>query len=112
MDVNKDGIFKSEQDEFIEIVNISGIALDISNLLISDNTKVRHTVPFGTVLQNLEPIVHFLLEYIEVVVHDAAKLLTHFCNVFIYLVKHRHIFSLDYNAFRREELLDIKEYAG
>lgn len=59
VDVNKDGVFKSDQDEFIEIVNVSGSILDISNLLISDNVKVRHTIPQGTVLQNFEPIVIF-----------------------------------------------------
>lgn len=59
LDTNKDGIFKSDQDEFIEIVNISGASLDISDLLISDNTRIRHTLPPNTILQDLEPIVIF-----------------------------------------------------
>ncbi len=58
-DTNKDGIFKSDQDEFVEIVNISGSSLDLSGLLISDGVKVRHTVPFGTILNNLEPLIIF-----------------------------------------------------
>lgn len=59
LDTNNDGIFKSDQDEFIEIVNISDTTLDVSDLLISDNTRVRHTLPPNTVLQKLEPIIIF-----------------------------------------------------
>lgn len=59
IDVNKDSIFKSDQDEFVELVNVSGDALDISGLIISDNQKVRHVIVDGTVLEYLEPIVIF-----------------------------------------------------
>ncbi|KAF0190365.1 MAG: hypothetical protein FD167_6118, partial [bacterium] len=58
-DTNNDGVFKSDEDEFIEIVNISGLSLDISNLIISDNTKSRHVIPSGIVLENLEPLIIF-----------------------------------------------------
>lgn len=57
VDVNGDGKFDFSEDEFVEIVNISGMALDISGLILSDKTKVRHIFPFGTVLDNLQPIV-------------------------------------------------------
>lgn len=59
LDVNGDGVFQSSDDEFIEIVNVSGKELDISGLIISDKTKIRHTIPSGTILQNLEPLVIF-----------------------------------------------------
>ena len=59
LDTNKDSIFKSDQDEFIEIVNISGIPLDLSNLTISDNIRSRHIIPVGTILNNLEPLIIF-----------------------------------------------------
>ncbi len=58
-DTNKDGVFKSDQDEFIEIINISGNPLDIGDLTLSDNTRIRHTFPTNTILQNLEPIIVF-----------------------------------------------------
>jgi hypothetical protein len=58
-DTNKDSIFKSDQDEFIEIVNVTSSPLDISDLLISDNTRVRHTMPPNTILQGFESIVIF-----------------------------------------------------
>ncbi len=59
LDTNKDSIFKSDQDEFIEIVNVSGIPLDLTNLIISDNIRSRHIIPAGTILNNLEPLIIF-----------------------------------------------------
>ena len=59
VDVNGDGIFNSGDDEFVEIVNVSGSDLDISGLTLSDKTKIRHIIPAGTILQNLQPLVIF-----------------------------------------------------
>ena len=49
-DANGDGVRNGSADEFVEIVNVSGAALDISNWTISDAVAVRHTFPVGTIL--------------------------------------------------------------
>ncbi|BCX50394.1 endonuclease I [Haloferula helveola] len=48
-DANGDGTADTD-DEFIEIVNLSGGALDISGVTISDSSFERHVFPQGTVL--------------------------------------------------------------
>ncbi len=47
-DANGDGIVNTTQDEFVEIVNVSGAAVDISGWTLSDAIGVRHTFPSGT----------------------------------------------------------------
>jgi len=51
-DANGDGVNDTTQDEFVEIVNISGAAMDLSNWSLSDVTGVRHVFPVGTVVEN------------------------------------------------------------
>ena len=49
-DANGDGTRDSSDDEFIELVNVSGADLDISGWSISDAVQVRHTFPSGSVI--------------------------------------------------------------
>jgi predicted extracellular nuclease len=49
-DANGDGISNYSADEFVEIVNISGVDQDISGWTLSDGYSVRHTFPPGTVV--------------------------------------------------------------
>lgn len=49
-DANGDGIRDSSDDEFIEIVNVSGADLDISGWSLSDAVQVRHTFPSNTII--------------------------------------------------------------
>lgn len=49
-DANGDGTRDSSDDEFVEIVNVSGSDLDISGWSISDGVSVRHTFPTNTVI--------------------------------------------------------------
>ncbi len=49
-DANGDGVRDGSEDEFLEIVNISGAELDISGWMLSDAVAVRHTFPAGSVL--------------------------------------------------------------
>ena len=49
-DANGDGTRDSSDDEFIEIVNISGADLDVSGWSISDAVQVRHTFSSGSVI--------------------------------------------------------------
>lgn len=49
-DANGDGTRDANDDEFIEFVNGSFSAMDISGYTISDLTAVRHTFPSGTVI--------------------------------------------------------------
>ncbi len=49
-DANGDGTRDSSDDEFIEIVNVSGADLDVSGWSISDAVQVRHTFPDNTVI--------------------------------------------------------------
>ena len=50
LDTNGDGVVEQREDEFVELVNISGETVDISGWTISDRTKVRHVFPDPTVL--------------------------------------------------------------
>ena len=58
-DANGDGTRDSSEDEFIELVNISGADLDISGWTIADGFSTRHTFPAGTVLTDQCAIVVF-----------------------------------------------------
>jgi uncharacterized repeat protein (TIGR01451 family) len=49
-DANGDGSINAGEDEFIEIVNNSEDALDLSGWTLSDEVAVRHTFPEGTVV--------------------------------------------------------------
>lgn len=49
-DTNFDGVTNFVGDEFIELVNISGAILDITGWVVSDNERVRHVFPAGSVL--------------------------------------------------------------
>jgi hypothetical protein len=63
-DANQDGVFNTSQDEFVELVNTSAGALDISGWTIRDGAggvggTIRHTFPDGTVLESGCAIVVF-----------------------------------------------------
>ena len=58
-DANGDGTVSTTQDEFVEIVNTSGVAVDISGWTLSDAVSVRHTFPAGTVVPNGCPVLVF-----------------------------------------------------
>ncbi|MCI0696641.1 lamin tail domain-containing protein [candidate division KSB1 bacterium] len=58
-DANGDGTIDTGQDEFIELVNVSGAALDISGWTLSDAVQVRHTFPAGTTVTNQCGIIVF-----------------------------------------------------
>jgi predicted extracellular nuclease len=49
-DANGDGVANFSDDEFVEIVNVSGAAQDISGWTLADGFNVRHTFPAGTVI--------------------------------------------------------------
>ncbi len=49
-DANRDGVRSSDDDEFVELVNSSVAAVDISGWTLSDEINVRHTFPGGTVI--------------------------------------------------------------
>ena len=50
-DSNNDGVFDSRQDEFVELFNPTGDAIDLSGATISDQARVRGVFPDGTVLE-------------------------------------------------------------
>lgn len=57
-DANQDGLLDIQQDEFIEIVNTTGVALDLSGWQIRDVVGLRHVFPAGTVVaQNCAVVV-------------------------------------------------------
>lgn len=60
-DTNADGTINFIQDEFIELVNVTGGSIDISgySLWESDLGTARHVFPSGTILNSYEPIVIF-----------------------------------------------------
>jgi predicted extracellular nuclease len=49
-DANGDGVRNFSDDEFVEIVNASGAAVDISGWTLSDSSGVTHNFPAGTVI--------------------------------------------------------------
>jgi predicted extracellular nuclease len=58
-DANNDGTRDSSDDEFVEIVNVSGADLDISGWTLSDGVSERHTFPSGSVIADQCAIVVF-----------------------------------------------------
>lgn len=57
-DANGDGVRHFSDDEFVELVNATGGAVDISGWTLSDGA-VRHTFPTGTILPDQSAIVIF-----------------------------------------------------
>ncbi|MDH3253495.1 MAG: lamin tail domain-containing protein, partial [Acidobacteriota bacterium] len=51
-DANGDGTRDSSADEFVELVNNTGSAMDISGWTLADGFSVRHTFPAGTLVLN------------------------------------------------------------
>jgi hypothetical protein len=49
-DSNRDGVISSDDDEFLELVNISDQALDLSGWMVWDGVRLRFTFPEGTIL--------------------------------------------------------------
>ncbi|MGB8507375.1 MAG: lamin tail domain-containing protein [Pyrinomonadaceae bacterium] len=58
-DANRDGTRSADDDEFIELLNISAGPLDISGLRISDATNVRYTIPANTFINGGQSLVVF-----------------------------------------------------
>ncbi len=58
-DANGDGVRDFSDDEFVEIVNNSGGAVDISGWTLADGAGVRHTFPAGTVVADQCSVVVF-----------------------------------------------------
>ncbi len=58
-DANGDGIVDTTQDEFVEIVNVTGHNVDISGWTVHDGVGARHTFPSGTVVGDQCAIVVF-----------------------------------------------------
>jgi len=50
-DANNDGLVHSDDDEFLEFVNIGELDLDLSGWSISDSLKIRYIFPDGTILK-------------------------------------------------------------
>lgn len=51
-DANNDGLVHSDDDEFLEFVNIGEVDLDLSGWSVSDSLKVRYIFPDGTDLKS------------------------------------------------------------
>jgi len=49
-DANRDGVSHADQDEFVELVNLDGAALDLSGWRLYDLVELRHVFPAGTLL--------------------------------------------------------------
>ncbi len=58
-DANLDGVRHSTDDEFVEIVNISALNVDLTDWYIRDGQATRHYFSAGTVLQPFSPILIF-----------------------------------------------------
>jgi hypothetical protein len=58
-DANGDGVGSFSEDEFVEIANRSGAAIDMSGWTLSDAVGTRHVFPNGTVLDDQCVIVIF-----------------------------------------------------
>lgn len=58
-DANGDGLVEGDNDEFIEIVNLTGSEQDISNWALADETTVRHLFLPGTVVADNCSVVVF-----------------------------------------------------
>jgi hypothetical protein len=59
-DANQDGDTSGQRDEFVEIVNRTNVAIDLSGLRLYDNTTTtRHIFPANTLLQPGKAIIVF-----------------------------------------------------
>ncbi|MDQ1612585.1 MAG: large repetitive protein, partial [Pyrinomonadaceae bacterium] len=58
-DANRDGVRSADDDEFIEVLNISPSPVDISGVFVSDTTAKRFTFPAGTILAGGSSLVVF-----------------------------------------------------
>lgn len=58
-DANGDGTVDTTDDEFVELVNNTGAALDVSGWTLSDGVSVRHTFPADSVIPDQCAIVVF-----------------------------------------------------
>lgn len=58
-DANGDGSRSSSQDEFVELVNRTDAAMDISGYKLSDAESVRHVFAHGTIIPPFEAVVVF-----------------------------------------------------
>ena len=58
-DANGDGVRDFSDDEFVEIVNISGADADITGWTLADGSGVRHSFPVGTIVPDGCSIVVF-----------------------------------------------------
>ena len=58
-DANNDGVRSFSDDEFVEIINITGAPLDVSGWTLSDGFALRHVFPDGSVIPSQCAIVVF-----------------------------------------------------
>ncbi len=58
-DANGDGIVSSQQDEFVEIVNITGAPVDLNGWTLKDTVGVRHVFPEESIVPDHGGIVIF-----------------------------------------------------
>ena len=58
-DANNDGVIDTYEDEFIEIVNITGSQVDLSGWLINDAYTTRHTFPEFSIIPDQCAVVVF-----------------------------------------------------
>ena len=58
-DANGDGTVSITNDEFVEIINNSGVSVDISSWVLSDGASDRHTVASGTTIADGEALIIF-----------------------------------------------------
>ncbi len=58
-DANNDGERDGSDDEFVEIINVSGSVADISGWTLADGFGVRHVFPAGTIVENQCGVVVF-----------------------------------------------------
>lgn len=70
-DANGDGIRHSSQDEFLEFLNISEQAIDLSGVAIYDENLLRHQIPDSTIIQPNQLFVVFGGGEIKVDFEDA-----------------------------------------
>ncbi len=58
-DANRDGVRDADDDEFVELVNNSSAAVDISGVIVADSTSNRFTFPANTTLTAGRAVVIF-----------------------------------------------------
>jgi len=58
-DANADGVTDGGDDQFIEVINTSSQAAELSGYVLSDGAGQRHVIPSGTILQPEEALTVF-----------------------------------------------------